>query len=110
MTYQRALESGTKRVVGVNCFEEDEGKNPKIEILKIDPNVEREQTQRLADLRKKRDPAKAKQALDDVRDACKGTDNLLERFIAAAHADCTLGEIADVLREQFGKYKEPKIL
>jgi len=110
VTYQRALESGTKRVVGVNCFEEDEGKNPKIEILKIDPNVEREQAQRLADLRKKRDPVKAKRALDDVRDACKGTDNLLERFIAAAHAECTLGEIADVLREQYGKYKEPKIL
>ncbi|MBI5362387.1 MAG: hypothetical protein HZA53_04350, partial [Planctomycetes bacterium] len=46
----------------------------------------------------------------DVRDACKGTDNLLARFVAAAHADCTLGEIADVLRECFGKYKEPRIL
>ena len=46
----------------------------------------------------------------DVRDACSGKDNLLERFVAAAHADCTLGEIADVLRERFGKYKEPRIL
>ena len=36
--------------------------------------------------------------------------NLLERFVAAAHAYCTLGEIADVLREEFGRYKEPKIL
>jgi methylmalonyl-CoA mutase N-terminal domain/subunit len=110
VTYQRALEQGKKKLVGVNCFEEDEGKFPAIEVLKIDPKVEREQQERLAALRKQRDATKAKKALDDVRDACKGQDNLLERFIAAAHADCTLGEIADVLREQFGKYKEPKIL
>ena len=37
-------------------------------------------------------------------------DNLLERFVAAAHAGCTLGEIASVLRREFGEYKEPRIL
>ncbi len=110
LAYQRALEQGTKKLVGVNCYQEDEGGAPKIEILKIDPKVEREQQERLSALRKKRDSTKAKRALDDIRDACKGNDNLLQRFIAAAHADCTLGEIADVLRESFGKYKEPKIL
>jgi len=110
VTYQRALEQKTKRVVGVNCFEEDAGKTPTIEILKIDPKVEQEQHERLAQLRKSRDAGRAKKTLDDVRDACRGTDNLLERFVAAAHAGCTLGEIADVLRAEFGKYKEPKIL
>jgi methylmalonyl-CoA mutase N-terminal domain/subunit len=45
-----------------------------------------------------------------VRAACKDGSNLLERFIKAAHADCTLGEIAQVLREEFGKFQEPKIL
>jgi methylmalonyl-CoA mutase N-terminal domain/subunit len=107
--YQRAIEQKTKNIVGVNCYTEGEG-GPKIEVLKLDPKVEADQHRRLAELRKKRDAKKAKKTLDDVRAACKGKDNLLERFVAAAHADCTLGEIAGVLREVFGEYKEPKIL
>jgi methylmalonyl-CoA mutase N-terminal domain/subunit len=110
VAYQAAVERGTKKVVGVNCYQEEHDRNPTIEIHKIDPAVEREQHERLAELRKKRDPKKAKAAMDAIRDACRGKDNLLERFIAAAHAECTLGEIAGVLREEFGEYKEPKIL
>jgi methylmalonyl-CoA mutase N-terminal domain/subunit len=108
--YQMALERGTKKLVGVNCYQEDEGREPAIEIHKIDPAVEREQYDRLASLRKKRDAKKAKRELELIHDACKSGGNLLERFVAAAHADCTLGEIADVLRQEFGEYKEPKIL
>jgi methylmalonyl-CoA mutase N-terminal domain/subunit len=108
--YQRAIERGTKKIVGVNCYEEDEGGGPAIEVLKIDPNVEREQHERLAALRKKRDAKKAKDAIDGVRAACRSKDNLLERFVTAAHAYCSLGEIAGVLREEFGEYKEPKTL
>ncbi len=110
VAYQRATEQGRKKIVGVNCFQEDEGDGPPIEIHKIDAAVEREQHVRLAEVRKKRDAAKAKRALDDVRDACAGKDNLLARFVAAAHAECTLGEITDVLRASFGEYHEPKIL
>ena len=66
--------------------------------------------ERLTELRAKRDAAAAKSALDDVREACRDGSNMLERFVAAAHADCTLGEIADVLREEFGHYEEPQIL
>ncbi|MCY2960128.1 MAG: methylmalonyl-CoA mutase family protein [Planctomycetota bacterium] len=110
VAYQRATEQGQKKIVGVNCFQEDESGGPTIAIHKIDAAVEREQHVRLADVRKKRDSAKAKRALDDVRDACAGKDNLLARFVAAAHADCTLGEIAGVLRTSFGEYHEPKIL
>jgi methylmalonyl-CoA mutase N-terminal domain/subunit len=108
--YQRALEQGTKKLVGVNCYQEDEGKEPPIAIHKIDPAVEKEQYDRLAKLRKKRDAKSVKRELDAIRDACKSGGNLLERFVAAAHAYCTLGEIADVLRQEFGEYKEPKIL
>jgi methylmalonyl-CoA mutase N-terminal domain/subunit len=108
--YQIALERGTKKLVGVNCYQEDEGREPSIEIHKIDPAVEKDQHERLATLRKKRDAKKAKRELDLIHDACKSGDNLLERFVAAAHAYCTLGEIADVLRQEFGVYKEPKFL
>jgi methylmalonyl-CoA mutase N-terminal domain/subunit len=107
--YQMAIERKTKRVVGVNCYEEGEG-GPTIDVLKIDPMVEKDQHARLAALRKKRDAKKAQAALDAVRSACRGKDNLLERFVAAAHAYCTLGEITGVLREEFGEYKEPKTL
>jgi len=107
--YQRAIEQQEKQIVGVNCYREDE-QGPTIELHRIDPAVEREQHARLASLRQRRDARRVKTALDDVRDAARGQDNLLERFVAAAHADCTLGEIADCLREAYGEYKEPKIL
>ncbi len=112
--YQLAVERGKKKVVGVNTYVEDKDAKPEIEILKIDPAVERSQHERLAELRKKRDPKKAQAELDAIRDACRHPEseggNLLERFVAAAHAYCTLGEIADVLRSEFGEYQEPMIL
>ncbi len=108
--YQRAVERGGKRIVGVNAYVEDMDAQPDIEVLKIDPAVEREQHERLAQLRERRDAAAAKRALEGVREACRNGDNLLERFVAAAHAWCTLGEIADVLRHEFGHYEEPMIL
>jgi len=110
LAYQLAVERGEKKVVGVNAYAEEEGAEPEIEILRIDPAVERDQHERLASLRKKRDAKKAKDALDAIHDACRSKANLLERFVAAAHAYCTLGEIADVLRQEFGEYEEPRIL
>jgi methylmalonyl-CoA mutase N-terminal domain/subunit len=109
LKYQRQLESGEKRVVGLNCYVEDET-GPPIELHRIDKAVENDQHQRLKALRERRDDKAVKRELDLVRAACRSDDNLLERFIAAAHADCTLGEIAQVLREEFGKFKEPNIL
>jgi len=110
VTYQHALERHKKSVVGVNCYVEDRDAVPEIDILRIDASVEKGQLERLAELRKKRDSKAVTRELDAVREACRDGSNLLERFVAAAHAYCTLGEIADVLREEFGVYVEPKIL
>jgi methylmalonyl-CoA mutase N-terminal domain/subunit len=110
VAYQRAVEQGRKKVVGVNCYVDEGERGPQIELHRIDAAVEREQCARLADLRRKRDARAAKDALDAVREACRDGSNLLERFVAAAHAWCTLGEIAGVLREEFGEYHEPRIL
>ena len=110
VTYQRAVESGEKRVVGVNCYGEDRDAAPEIELLRIDPEVEREQHRRLAELRSKRDAAAAQSELEAIRAACHDGGNLMERFVSAAHAYCTLGEIAQVLRDEFGEYQEPVIL
>ena len=108
--YQRAVEKGDKRVVGVNCYVEEGDGLPEIELHRIDPEVEREQHTRLEGLREGRDAAAAESALTAVREACHDGSNLQERFVAAAHAYCTLGEIAQVLREEFDQFKEPKIL
>ncbi|NOT29676.1 MAG: methylmalonyl-CoA mutase, partial [Planctomycetes bacterium] len=110
LAYQLAVERGEKKVVGVNVYVEEGDGQPEIELLRIDPEVEREQHERLAALRKSRDAKAAQAALDAVRAACRTKDNLLERFVTAAHAYCTLGEIADVLRQEFGEYEEPMIL
>ena len=110
VAYQRAVEKGSKRVVGVNKYVEAGDGVPEIDLHRIDPAVEREQHERLKALRARRDAKAAAAALDGVRSACRDGSNLLERFVAAAHAYCTLGEIAGVLREEFGEYREPKIL
>jgi methylmalonyl-CoA mutase N-terminal domain/subunit len=108
--YQRGVESGEKRVVGVNCYTEDGAGPPEIDIHRIDPAVEQEQHKRLNDLRGSRDESVAAAALEAIKEACGDGSNLQERFVAAAHAYCTLGEIAQVLREEFDQFKEPKIL
>ena len=108
--YQRAVEAGIKKVVGVNCYVEDLGAEPEIDLHRIDPEVERYQHERLRALRDRRDAGAARAQLDGIREACGSGANLLERFVSAAHAYCTLGEIAGVLREEFGEYREPKIL
>ncbi len=108
--YTRAVDAGTKKIVGVNCYVEGRDAKPEIDVLKIDPAVEREQCERLAKVRAERDAARAESALEAIRTACHDGGNLLERFVAAAHAYCTLGEICGVLRDEFGEYKEPKIL
>jgi methylmalonyl-CoA mutase N-terminal domain/subunit len=107
--YQLAVERDVKKVVGVNIYDEGAQK-PEIDIHRIGDHVEAEQRSRLKELRANRDEAAAQAELVAIRSACNSDENLLERFVAAAHADCTLGEICGVLREVFGKYKEPKIL
>jgi len=109
LEYQLAVEKGTKRIVGVNTYVE-RAADPDIEIHEIDSAVERQQRTRLAELRGKRDAARVESELEAIREACRNGDNLLERFVSAAHAYCTLGEIAEVLRQEFGHYVEPKIL
>ncbi len=108
--YQRAVEAGEKRIVGINCYTEKADREGLIEVHRIDPCVSAEQTEGLAALRARRDDGAVRRELDALREACRGDTNLLECFVRAAHAYCTLGEMASVLREEFGHFKEPQIL
>ena len=106
--YQKEIEKKTKIVVGVNDYViEDE--DVTIDLLKVDPRVEEGQAKALRELRLARDNAAAQAALKDLRQAAKGTANLMPKILSCARVYCTLGEMIQVLREEFGEYKEPII-
>lgn len=106
--YQKAIEEKKSIIVGVNDYVVD-GEELKIPLLKIEPQVEKDQVQRLANLRKKRDNQKVRYTLDNLRDVCKSTDNVMIPILEATRAYATLGEIAGVLKDVFGEYREPPI-
>jgi methylmalonyl-CoA mutase N-terminal domain/subunit len=104
--YQRAVEEKRKSIVGVNAFVE-EGEKIEIPVLRIDPQVDAVAAASLEQLRARRDSNRVKGALAEVRAAARGGKNLMPRFVEAARSYATLGEIADVLREEFGPVREP---
>jgi methylmalonyl-CoA mutase, N-terminal domain len=100
---QQQKERGERVVVGVNKYEESD--TERVEILRVDDAVAREQMDRLAEVRSTRDAAAVKEALEDVRAAAKGTDNLLDPMREALKRMATVGEVCNVLREVFGVYR-----
>jgi methylmalonyl-CoA mutase, N-terminal domain len=102
--YQKSVETQEEIVVGVNRFQIDEEST--IPILKIDPEFERKQVERVREVRANRDAAAAQAALADVERAARSGENLMPRIIAAVEAYATLGEIADRMRLVFGEYQE----
>jgi methylmalonyl-CoA mutase N-terminal domain/subunit len=104
--YQRAVEEGRRTVVGVNRYVL-EGERLEIPILKIDPRVEQEQVERLRRLRQRRDNVRVKRALDDLKAACAGSDNVMYPILEAVRAYATLGEICGAMKQVFGTYAEP---
>jgi methylmalonyl-CoA mutase, N-terminal domain len=101
--WTKAVDDGSKVIVSVNRFSEDEALPA--EVFPIDPALERNQAQRLADLRARRDDAGVKAALEDVRSASRGSQNLLVPMREALKRLATLGEVSDILREEFGVYR-----
>ena len=101
---QRAIEDGDRLVVGLNAYVEEEPLP--IETLSIDPRVGQEQSEKLAALRKKRDNEAVEAALEALRRAARGSENLMPPILRAVRAYATVGEICDLLREVFGRYEE----
>jgi methylmalonyl-CoA mutase, N-terminal domain len=94
---------GDRVIVGVNAFREDE---TGLRIEKPDyAKLEAGQRERLAALRRRRDDATVARSLDAVRAAARGGENLLPPMVDAVRALATLGEISDVLREEWGEYR-----
>jgi methylmalonyl-CoA mutase N-terminal domain/subunit len=103
--YQREIDNGLRRIVGVNAYTDN--KPLSVPILEMDPQGYERQLDRLEAVRTERDAGKVGQALDRLRLACQGTENTMPFILEAARAYATLGEIIDVMREVFGVYQEP---
>ena len=106
--YQRAVETKEQVVVGVNDFIADEERG--IPTLRIDPQIEREQIQRLQVLRAKRDSSKAKTAVAELERRAATQENLMPAILGAVEAYATVGEISDALRRAFGEYHESVVI
>ena len=102
-TYQRNIESGQKIIVGVNKFQANEATSPPV--FRVDDSIRMIQTQKLEALKRNRDPARCDSILQDLNDKAASGDNIMPTVIEAVENKCTLGEIADTLREVFGEYK-----
>jgi methylmalonyl-CoA mutase N-terminal domain/subunit len=105
--YQREVDASRRRIVGVNCYQ---SAGPiSIPLLRIDPEGERRQRERLARLRRERDNAAVERTLAALCSAARGQENLMPYILDAARAYATLGEICGALREVFGEYREPSL-
>jgi methylmalonyl-CoA mutase, N-terminal domain len=105
--YQSEVEARQRVVVGVNRYRlEDE---PPLEILRIDPALERKQIDRVQALRSRRDSAAVEATLADLRRAAAGDANLMEPIMACSRASVTMGEMCDALREVWGVWRETPV-
>jgi methylmalonyl-CoA mutase N-terminal domain/subunit len=107
--YQRQVEAGERVIVGVNRFQE-EAEDPPGDILRIDPEVERAQVERVRSLRARRDAAQWKASLDALEACARSEGNLVPAMVEAVLAYATVGEIAQRLREVFGEHRETLVL
>ena len=101
--YQIKVENKEKIIVGVNAFETKEKSHTNV--FRVDDSIRKIQTDKLNKLKRERDPAKCDHILQLLNDHAASGENLMPTVIKAVEADCTLGEIADTLREVFGEYK-----
>ena len=103
--YQHEVELGKRTVIGVNKFN-DSKKLAEQDVLTADLSVGERQIARLEKMKAARDNEAVKAALEKLREAAKGTENLMPYLIDAVKTYATLGEICGVLREEFGEYKQ----
>jgi methylmalonyl-CoA mutase N-terminal domain/subunit len=105
--YQRALEKGDKKVVGVNTLTGSVDAHDKLDILRVSHQVEKDQNAELAARRQARDDAAARAAVARMVEVGRTGANMVPAMLDAVRAEATLGEICDALRAEWGSYTEP---
>lgn len=103
--YQLAVEKGDKRVVGVNCL--TESISTQLEILRVSHDVERDQVSALTGRKARRDDAQVQATLAALVEVSRTSANMIPAMLDAVRAEATLGEICNVLRDEWGVYREP---
>lgn len=107
-TYQKQIENNERIIVGLNKFSMQE-QAPK-NLLKVDEKAERYQIEKLHKVKAERDNTKVQKSLEEIRKIAHTDQNLLPAFLNAVKAYTSLGEICNVLREEFGEYNEQLVL
>jgi methylmalonyl-CoA mutase N-terminal domain/subunit len=106
--FQRAVDSGSAVIVGVNRFtQEDE---PGIPLQHMDESLERKQVERLRAMRLRRDPLRWQTAIQGVTETARSGENLMPAILEAVESYATVGEIAGTLRKTFGEYQETVVI
>ncbi len=101
--YTKSIDDDERVIVGVNKFTVDVEGEPNV--FPIDPSLQKNQIDRLKAYKDRRDHSKVSAALDAIRDAARGTGNLLIPMKEALRVDATLGEVSDALRDVYGMYQ-----
>jgi methylmalonyl-CoA mutase N-terminal domain/subunit len=102
--WQREVDSGERKIVGVNAFKTD--RNPPIPMLKVEDSVAKGQIERLQAVKRSRSQRDVTDKLKAVEDACRGSANLMPPVLDAVRAYATLGEVCDIFRKVWGAYRE----
>lgn len=114
--WQKGIESQDQIIVGVNKFQESESESSAIfqELqatgMKVSPEVEQKQIENLSNVKQSRSEAEVKKSLKGLNAAIKSDKNLMPYFIEAVKAYCTIGEICEVLRDNYGEYAADTII
>ena len=106
--FQHAVESGDYAIIGINTHAA--GPDPVVPILHIDERIERDQVARLESLRRQRDHSRVGRALESLRNAATGTQNVMPTLLEAVRCHATVGEMCDVLRAVWGEYQEVPVI
>ncbi len=103
--YAERYRTGQDIVVGVNKYVEDDIEIE--DILRVDPESERQQVARLKAFKEARDPQVVERRLDEIREAARGTRNMLPVLRDALKDDCSIGEVCGAMKDVFGAYQQP---
>ena len=102
---QREIDLGERITVGVNGYRSETGQD--LKILRIPPDLEKTQIRRVQEFKTSRDPRAVQEALQAVRCAAEGDQNLMPHLVHAVEVGCSVGEISDIYRDVFGEYRDP---
>lgn len=100
--FEKEIEEGKRIIVGVNKFAEEE--QEKIDILHIDESIGKVQIEKLKQVKASRNNEEAEKNLNALKNAAKGSDNLLPYILNCVESYCSVGEISNALRSVWGEY------